>query len=169
MRQFKSILLVVSTVATTIVTIIGFQLSAQAQRSVCYEIQDPDGWSYVRNLTTREIVGKLSNATMFRSTDTTNEGHVIIGGFRKDKLVVSRSRVRQVDFRKCHRKYWMVDDPDGYINLRSVPNGLIIGRVNSLDTILQLEQSTDKKWSRVITAQGEIGWMHSSRLAEIAN
>ena len=169
MGQFKSALVVASTIATTIVIILGSQLSAQAQRSVCYEVQDSDGWSYVRSLVTREIVGKLSNATTFRSTSTTNEGNVIIGGFRKDKLAISKSRVRQVDFKKCHRKYWMVADPDGYINLRSGPNGPIIGRVNDRDTVLWLERSTDGRWSYVITAQGEIGWIHSSRLAEISN
>ena len=169
MCPFKSTLSVASIVATTIVTILGSQLSAQAQRSVCYEIEDPDGWSYVRSLVTREIVGKLSNATTFRSTAITSEGNVIIGGFRRDTLIVSRSRVRQVDYRRCNRKYWMVADPDGYINLRSVPGGQIIGRVNDLDTVLRLEQSTDGKWSHVITAQGEIGWIHSSRLAEISN
>jgi hypothetical protein len=164
----KSTQLVISTIATTFLTAFSFQLPAQAQRSVCYEVQDSDGWSYVRNLLTREVVGKLSNKTTFRSMNTTSDGNVIIGGFREDKLIVSRNRVRPVDSGKCRWKYWMVADPDGYINLRSAPNGSIIGRINDLDTVLQLERSTDNKWSRVITPQGEIGWIHSSRLAEIS-
>jgi Bacterial SH3 domain len=62
-----------------------------------------------------------------------------------------------------------VSDRDGDINLRSAPNGSIIGRVSHQATVLYLESSSDRTWSHVITPQGEIGWIHSSRLAEISN
>jgi Bacterial SH3 domain len=169
MSPSNSILLLGLTIATALATSCCSPNAASAGTYACYEVQDPDGWSYVRRLEDREIVGKLNNGITFQSVDQTEDGRVIIGRLGGVPLAVARSRVRPVSNGKCRFKHLMVSDRDGYINLRSAPNGSIIGRVSHQATVLYLESSSDRTWSHVITPQGEIGWIHSSRLAEISN
>jgi Bacterial SH3 domain len=153
---------------TTLITAVFSSLSlskANAQRPDCYEVQDPDGWVYVRDSKTREVLAQLPNAITFQSYETLPGNRVVIGGFSNRRLVVSRSRLRRVDYESCMFKYRTVRDSDGYANIRSTPNGSVIDRVNHGTSVLSLgQQSRDGDWLKVMTSQGTIGWIANSRL-----
>jgi hypothetical protein len=138
---------------------------AHAQRADCYEVQDPDGWVYVRDIKTQEVIAKLDNSTTFYSSDILPGNRVVVGGFSSRRLVVSRNRLRRVDYEYCMFKYRTVRDSDGYANIRSTPNGSVIDRVNHGTSVLSLgQQSRDGEWLKVMTSQGTIGWIANSRL-----
>jgi Bacterial SH3 domain len=79
---------------------------------------------------------------------------------------VALSRLRVVSDVRCDRQYWTVRDRDGWVNLRSRPNGPVTSRVNDGETVLFLKVSADGQWLKLLTPEGTIGWMHRSRLIQ---
>ena len=153
-----------ATLLTTIFSNLGLT-KANAQRPDCYAVQDPDGWVYVRDVDTREVLAKLTNAVTFQSYETLPGNRVVIGGLSSRRLVVSGSRLRRVDFEQCMFNSRTVRDSDGYANVRSTPNGLVIDRVDHGASVLLLrQQSRDGEWLKIMTSQGTIGWIANSRL-----
>jgi hypothetical protein len=57
---------------------------------------------------------------------------------------------------------YIIDDPDGYTNVRNSPNGDIIGQVDDGTSIEVVDQSGD--WWKVKLDSGEEGFMHKSRI-----
>ena len=152
------------TLLTTLFPNLGLT-KANTQRPNCYAVLDPDGWVYVRDADTREVLAKLSNAIAFQSYEILPGNRVVIGGLSSRRLVVSGNRLRRVDFEQCMFNYRTVRDSDGYANIRSTPNGSIIDRVNHGSSVLSLrQQSRDREWLKVMTSQGTIGWIANSRL-----
>jgi hypothetical protein len=135
----QSLLLVSATIASALVSLI--PTPAQAGTSVCYEVQDRDGWSYVRSLATRKVIGRLDNGTRFSSTYLTNDNFAIVGGMGEPTTVVALSRLRVIPDVRCDRQYWTVIDRDGWANLRSRPNGPVTSRLNDGETVLFLKAS----------------------------
>jgi hypothetical protein len=58
----------------------------------------------------------------------------------------------------------VINDPDGYVNIRSEknPNSPVIGRVNEGSVFYTHRQQG--QWWRIKTADGIVGFMHASRI-----
>ena len=98
--------------------------------------------------------------------------YIDIYGVGKGRLMVEKKAARYIstgDNKTCLTVYKIIKSRADYINLRSTPNGSIIGRVKNQNTILYLGKSKDSEWIRVITIQGEIGWISSFHLEEISD
>lgn len=59
----------------------------------------------------------------------------------------------------------VIDDPDGYVNLRKdpQPNAPVIAKVKS-DEPFSFERKENETWCKVKLASGQSGWMHYSRI-----
>lgn len=153
----KSTVLLTTLVAATIV----LPKPSLAGAASCYQVNDSDGWSNVRNLRTNVVVGRFYNGTTFLSAYTTDDSRVLAGlGSQALKISISRSRL--VNMSACDNRYWVTEDRDGFVNLRSAPNGDIIGRIDSGMTVMRLE--TSGEWTRILTSDDRFGYVHSSRL-----
>lgn len=155
--------IVVSTVLLT--SVLGGALLAEAQPArpsrTCYRVQDPDGWVNVRKLPNLNTIGSLNNGTEFYSIATTPDGkYVILADAPSLAIHASRAAIANGS-NACQNRY-EVRDRDGYTNLRQSPNGEIIGRVNSGRWVVHVGRSGD--WFQVVTPEGQIGYMHGSRL-----
>ena len=135
--------------------------SSTAGTASCFKIQDPDGWSNIRNVNTNAIVTRAYNGTTFLSAYTTDDSR-ILGGLGNSSLKIAISRTRLVDVSACDNRYWVVQDRDGYANLRSAPNGSVTGRIESGSSVMILD--TSDKWKRILTANNRIGYIHNTRL-----
>ena len=127
----------------------------------CFKVQDPDGWSNLRTVNTNAIVGRAYNGTTFLSAYTTDNSR-ILGGLGNSSLKIAISRTRLVDMSACDDRYWVVQDRDGYANLRSAPNGSVTGRIESGSSVMILDNSGE--WTRILTANNRIGYVHNTRL-----
>ncbi len=150
------------TVAATVVAVtIVSPKPTLAGTASCYQVNDSDGWSNVRSLRSNAVVGRFYNGTTFLSAYTTDDSRVLAGlGSQALKISISRSRL--VNMSACDNRYWVTQDRDGFVNLRSAPNGDIIGRIDSGMTVMVLESSGE--WTRILTADDRFGYVHSSRL-----
>jgi hypothetical protein len=121
-----------------------------ASTVACYEVTDPDGWVNVRDRETGEVVARLYQ---------TSDGMVIIA--THNQFVVNPKRLKAIRSDESCRPYTVMDR-DGYVNLRSTPNGAVISAVSSGDSVLVTARADE--WWRILTADGRSGFVHSSRL-----
>ena len=134
---FKSTVLLTTLVAATIAGTIVLPKPSQAGTVSCYQVKDPDGWS------------------------TTDDSRVL-AGLSNQTLKVSISRSRLVNMSECDNRYWVTQDRDGFVNLRSAPGSNIVGRISSGITVMRLESSGE--WVRILTSDDRFGYVHNSRL-----
>ena len=134
---------------------------ATAATASCFKIQDADGWSNIRTVSTNAIVGIAYNGTTFLSAYTTDDSR-ILGGLGNSSLKIAISRTRLAEMSVCDNRYWVVRDRDGYANLRSAPNGSVTGRIESGSSVMILD--TPGEWKRILTPNNRIGYIHSTRL-----
>ena len=158
---FKSTALLTTLVAATIAGTIVLLKPSQASTVSCYQVKDPDGWSNVRNLRSNAVVGRFYNGTTFLSAYTTDDSR-ILAGLGNQSLKVSISRSRRVNMSECDNRYWVTQDRDGFVNLRSAPGSDIVGRISSGITVMRLESSGE--WVRILTSDDRFGYVHNSRL-----
>ena len=157
----KSTVLLTTLVAATVATTIISPKPTLAGTASCYQVNDSDGWSNVRNLRNNAVVGRFYNGTTFLSAYTTDDSRVL-AGLGSQELKVSISRSRLVNMSACDNRYWVTQDRDGFVNFRSAPNGTIIGRIESGTTVMRLESSGE--WTRILTSDDRFGYVHNSRL-----
>ena len=179
MIQSKHGLVTVLTFLGLICQSISVAPAANSAMIACYQVKSPTGWTNIRDFKTRKIVGKLQNGMSFMSlghmSDEISDDkstYIDIYGVGKGRLMVEKKAARYIstgDNKTCLTVYKIIKSRADYINLRSTPNGSIIGRVKNQNTILYLGKSKDSEWIRVITIQGEIGWISSFHLEEISD
>jgi Bacterial SH3 domain len=130
-----------------------------ASTVACYEVTDPDGWVNVRDRETGEVVARMDNGARFLSLYQTLDGMVIIA--THNQFVVNPKRLKAIRSDESCRPYTVMDR-DGYVNLRSTPNGAVISAISSGSSVLVTARADE--WWRVLTADGRSGFVHSSRL-----
>jgi Bacterial SH3 domain len=130
-----------------------------ASTVACYEVIDPDGWVNVRDRETGEVVARMDNGARFLSRYQTSDGMVIIA--THDQFVVNSTRLKAVRSNESCDPH-TVRDRDGYVNLRSTPDGTVISTVSSGSSVLVMARADE--WWRILTADGRSGFVHSSRL-----
>ncbi len=159
--SWKKALAFLSTIAATAAATAVFASPATAGTASCYRVQDSDGWVNLRQASNNGIVGKLYNGTTFLSAYTTDDSR-ILGGLGNNSLKVAMSRTRLVDMSNCDNRYWTVSDRDGWANLRSTPDGTVLGRIQTGASVMILDKSGE--WTRILTPDNRIGYIHNSRL-----
>jgi uncharacterized protein YgiM (DUF1202 family) len=145
-------------------------------------IEDPDGYTNVRDGpgTAHNVVGKVYvGERMVVYPDKTAWWRVILpsqefvnqnasggrgvsaGGF------IAASRVKLTNLVASNLA--LVNDPDGYANLRNGPgtNHDVVGRVARGEFVISLDLVHAVEWSEVVTKDGRRGFMHSSRLSPL--
>jgi len=160
----KSTVLLTTLVAATVAATIVLPKPSLAGTASCYQVRDPDGWSNVRNLRSNAVVGRFYTGTTFLSAYATHNSR-ILGGLGNQTLKVSISRSRLVNMSECDNRYWVTQDRDGFVNLRSAPGSTIMGRIGSGITVMRLESSGE--WTRILTSDDRFGYVHNSRLTSI--
>jgi uncharacterized protein YgiM (DUF1202 family) len=129
------------------------------ERSICYEVSDPDGWVNLRDRRSDEVIAQADNGTRFWSDMKTRDGWVILPA-PYSGLIVHPERLKRVADQLCEP--YVVFDRDGYVNLRQSPDGKVMGQVDSGVSVLVTGRSGE--WSRVLTSDYRTGFIHSSRL-----
>jgi hypothetical protein len=178
MLQYKYISIIGLTIVGLVYSSISMTPSVNSAMITCYQVKSQKGWTYIHNFKTRKIVGKLQNGMSFMSlshmSDEVSDDksiYIDIYGVGKGRLMVEKNQLQYLstgDHKACSTRYIKIQNQEGSVNLRSAPNGSIIGQSDNLSTILFLERSADGEWTRVITIQGEIGWIHSSFLEDVS-
>lgn len=65
----------------------------------------------------------------------------------------------------AEKNLFKVQDPDGYSNLRSAPNGEIIKKVYDTETFEVI--GTEGKFKKVRLSDGTVGYIHESRVIAV--
>lgn len=130
-------------------------------------IQDPDGDANVRAGpdTTHDVVARAGRDQWVLVL--AQEGDWIKVLISKDVVgYVHHSRVIGHPGEKDVDELAVVDDPDGYSNLRSGPStgGEVLSRVDSGTIVMVLERGA---WCRVRAKAGRDGYLHESRLRPV--
>jgi Bacterial SH3 domain len=133
---------------------------ASAESLICYEVTDSDGSVNVRERSTGKVVTQMDDGNRFWSSAQTRDGMIVMNA-PHDRFVINRNRLKVIASGRDCDSYTVVDR-DGKVNLRKSPNGKIIGTVASDSIVIVLGRSG--KWRRILTTDGRIGFIHSSRL-----
>ena len=147
--------------ATSFITALSLASPIRAQALRCYQVSDPDGWTNIRELSSRTVAA------------TADSGAVVpIGYFDGDLGVIQsphgaytihRSRLTQLpSSARCPRA--VVVEQDGYLNLRKSPNGEIITRIYNGTALLLIGDSDQRYWERVLTPSGQTGFVYGRGL-----
>jgi hypothetical protein len=105
----------------------------------------------------QQSVEEMHNKQTEITKDTTVANSTITKEETTTKNVVNESNTTTV--------YYKIQDPDGYSNLRTVPNGTVIKKVYDNERFEVID--TDDKFKKVKLADGTIGYISASRVIEI--
>jgi hypothetical protein len=131
-----------------------------AQSRVCYEVQDRDGWTNIRNRDSKQVVARINNGQRILAEGMMGDSVVLAAPH--NQFVVHRSRIRVARNPSVCSRFTSIEF-DGYLNLRAAPQGKILGRISNGTAMLQLSESK-AFWVRVLTEDGRTGFVHSQRL-----
>lgn len=132
-----------------------------AQMAICAEVSDPDGWVNVRDRSSGAAVGRFYNGMRFSVRGYTSDGYAIVS--YAPSLIVHASRLNDVGNPYICGARYMVQDRDGWTNVRSTPGGSVVGTVDSGSGVLGVGGDSGE-WRRIMTPGGMFGYIHSSRL-----
>lgn len=142
-------------------------LPASAQTYSAGTIADPDGWTYLRAGADLQepVLDKVYEGDRFlivrRVGDfydvlllKVQEGQDAFGYLHKSRVKVVASGIHGA---AC------IHDPDGWVHLRSGPSTRhsSLAKIPRQDGLLILQKGP---WCRVLTRQGQTGYVHSSRI-----
>jgi hypothetical protein len=137
-----------------------------AQMAACVRVSDPDGWVNVRDRSSGAVVGRFYNSTRFYVEEQTSDGYAIVA--ESPSLIVHRSRLVNLgNTTHCVFRY-IVRDPDGWTNVRATPGGSVVGTVDSGQRVFSIiGRGEPGEWRKVVTPDGLLGYIHSSRLRDV--
>jgi Bacterial SH3 domain len=131
-----------------------------AQSRVCYEVQDRDGWTNIRDRDSKQVVARIDNGQRVLAEGMMGDSVVLAAPH--NQFVVHRSRIRVArNPSRCFR--FTSIESDGYLNLRAAPQGKILGQILNGTAMLNLSEPKGA-WVRVLTENGRTGFVHSPRL-----
>jgi hypothetical protein len=90
------------------------------------------------------------------------DAHIIEFGSASKQETTDVKKSSNTQNEVVNKKYFKIQDPDGYSNLRSAPNGKIIKKV--YDTEVFEIIGTEGKFKKVKLADGNEGFIHQSRI-----
>ena len=101
------------------------------------------------------ILTSCGNDSKSQSVDKTNEESV-------DKTNDESAPIVEHIVNDDNAKYYIVEDPDGYSNLREVPDGKVIRKVYNSEKFEIIGE--EKKYKKVKFQDASTGYIHSSRV-----
>jgi hypothetical protein len=134
--------------------------STVAQSRICYEVNDRDGWTNIRDRDSKKIVARIDNEQSFLAEGTTGDSLILDAPHNQFLIHKSRARVARTST-KCFR--FTSIESDGYLNLRAALQGSILGRITN-GTALLIVSKPKASWVRVLTEDGRTGLVHAPRL-----
>jgi len=115
---------------------------ATAQRAHrCYQVSDPDGWSNLRERHSQTVVARVDSGQVLPVSSI--RGDTALLAYPHSSFTIHRSRLTPASSSHRCPKFTAVES-DGYLNLRTSPNGEIIDQIYNGTPLLILSEGEQK-------------------------